>query len=91
MLTYLGQSFVSLSSIDEGKQAFGGCLSTFLYGVYFLRMISMLFKVLPENSVLLASLNPPYPTINGLLFLYYQSALFIHPVECSCQLALLYK
>lgn len=91
MLTYLGQSFVSLSIIDEGKQANGECISTFLYGVYFLRMISVLFKVFPENSVLLAFLNPPYPTVNGMLFVYVQSALLIHPVEYSCHLVLLCK
>lgn len=51
----------------------------------------MLFKVFPENSVLLAFLNPPYPTVNGLLFPYGQSALFIHPVEYLCYLALLCK
>lgn len=40
----------------------------FVPGV-FLRMISVLFKGFPENSVLFASLDPLYPVVSDLLFL----------------------
>lgn len=62
----------------------------------FLRMISVLpFKIVPENSVLLASFSlfPAHSpsSVESLLFLYYLSALFIPSVEHSCHFALLCK
>lgn len=62
----------------------------------FLRMISVRFKkIVPENFFCWPPsipLLPPYcQQLNSLLFLYYQNALCIYPVEYSCHCALPYK
>ena len=84
MLTYLGQSFVSLSIIDEGKQADCGCHSTFFAPSVFLRMISVLFQGISREfcSVGLPQSSLPHCqrfafSVLSVYFVYTSSGTFV--------------
>lgn len=96
MLTYLGQSFISLSIIDEGKEANWRCLSTCLCWMYFWGwflcfLLSYFQRIQLCWSPSVCSPPTPRSSVKSLLFLCYLSALFIPSVEHSCHFALLYK
>lgn len=96
MLTYLGQSFISLAKLlMKERRLTEDVLVLVCAECIFLRMISVLplatsreFSSIWSPSVC----SPPTPLqCQGLLFLCYLSALFIPSVEHSCHFALLYK